>query len=126
MEFLLADWLGKPVWMWLGFHLVVAVLLAFDLGVLQKKTGDLGVKESLMLSAFYITLGLIFGAWVWWYISPAIGPRISHRLRDREVVVDGQRVRHRDDLRILRDPAPLLSIACCSGAFSPSSCCAVS
>ena len=73
MEFLLAEWLGKPVWMWLGFHLVVAVLLAFDLGVLQKKTGDLGVKESLLLSAFYITLGLIFGLWVWWYISPQAG-----------------------------------------------------
>ena len=73
MEFLLADWLGKPVWMWLGFHVVVAVLLAFDLGVLQKKTGDLGVKESLLLSAFYITLGLIFGGWVWWYVGPQSG-----------------------------------------------------
>jgi tellurite resistance protein TerC len=73
MEFLLAEWLGKPVWMWIGFHVIVAVLLAFDLGVLQKKTGDLGVKESLMLSAFYITLGLLFGAWVWWYVGPQSG-----------------------------------------------------
>jgi tellurite resistance protein TerC len=73
MEFLFADWLGKPVWMWIGFHVIVAVLLAFDLGVLQKKTGDLGVKESLMLSAFYITLGLLFGGWVWWYVSPQSG-----------------------------------------------------
>ncbi len=73
MEFLLADWLGKPVWMWIGFHVIVAILLAFDLGVLQKKTGDLGVKESLYLSAFYITLALIFGVWVWWYISPQSG-----------------------------------------------------
>jgi tellurite resistance protein TerC len=73
MEFLLADWLGKPVWMWVGFHVIVAILLAFDLGVLQKKTGDLGVKESLYLSAFYITLALLFGGWVWWYISPQSG-----------------------------------------------------
>ncbi len=73
MEFLLADWLGKPVWMWIGFHVIVAILLAFDLGVLQKKTGDLGVKESLYLSSFYITLALIFGVWVWWYISPQSG-----------------------------------------------------
>ena len=73
MEFLLADWLGKPVWMWIGFHVIVAILLAFDLGVLQKKTGDLGVKQSLYLSAFYITLALIFGVWVWWYISPQSG-----------------------------------------------------
>jgi tellurite resistance protein TerC len=73
MEFLLADWLGKPVWMWVGFHVIVAILLAFDLGVLQKKTGDLGVKESLLLSAFYITLGLLFGLWVWWYVGPQSG-----------------------------------------------------
>jgi len=73
MEFLLADWLGKPVWMWVGFHIIVAILLAFDLGVLQKKTGDLGVKESLLLSAFYVTLGLLFGAWVWWYVGPQSG-----------------------------------------------------
>jgi tellurite resistance protein TerC len=73
MEFLLAEWLGKPVWMWLGFHVIVAVLLAFDLGVLQKHTGDLGVRESLLLSLFYVTLGLIFGGWVWWYMSPQSG-----------------------------------------------------
>jgi tellurite resistance protein TerC len=38
MEFvstlLVAEWLGKPLWMWLAFHLIVFVLLAFDLGVL--------------------------------------------------------------------------------------------
>ena len=60
MDFLFVDWLGKPAWMWLGFHALVAVLLAFDLGVLQKRTGDLGVRESLMLSAFYVTLGGYF------------------------------------------------------------------
>jgi tellurite resistance protein TerC len=73
MEFLTADWLGKPAWMWLGFHLLVFVLLAFDLGVLQKRTKDLGVRESLMLSAFYVTLGLLFGVWVWHAVSPQAG-----------------------------------------------------
>lgn len=73
MDFLFADWLGKPVWMWLGFHALVAVLLAFDLGVLQKRTGDLGVKQSLLLSLFYVTLGLAFGGWVWAVVSPQSG-----------------------------------------------------
>jgi tellurite resistance protein TerC len=74
MELLLAEWLGKPVWMWLGFHIIVFILLAFDLGVLQKRHGgDLGVRESLMLSAFYITLGVAFGVLVWWGISPQSG-----------------------------------------------------
>ncbi|HEY8579570.1 MAG TPA: TerC family protein, partial [Beijerinckiaceae bacterium] len=70
MDFLTAEWLGKPVWMWVGFHILVFILLAFDLGVLQKKTKDLGVRESLYLSAFYVTLGLLFGGWVWTAISP--------------------------------------------------------
>lgn len=73
MDFLFADWLGTPIWMWAGFHILVAILLAFDLGVLQKHTGDLGVRESLYLSAFYVTLGLLFGGWIWWAVSPQSG-----------------------------------------------------
>lgn len=69
----MAEWLGKPVWMWAGFHALVAVLLAFDLGVLQKRTGDLGVRESLLLSVFYVTLGVAFGGWIWWAVSPQDG-----------------------------------------------------
>ena len=70
---LAAEWLGKPVWMWAGFHFAVFVLMAFDLGVLQRRARDYGVRESLYLSLFYIALGLAFGAWVWWAISPRAG-----------------------------------------------------
>ena len=78
MEFLFVDWLGKPVWMWLGFHALVGVLLAFDLGVLQKLMGKndagcMSVRESLLLSLFYVSLGLAFGVWVWWAVSPESG-----------------------------------------------------
>lgn len=73
MEFLFIDWLGKPIWMWTLFHIVVIALLAFDLGVLQRKTQDIGVKQSLYLSLFYISLGLLFGGFIWWYISPQSG-----------------------------------------------------
>jgi len=33
--------------------------------VLHRKQREIGVRESLLLSAFYITIGLGFGAWVW-------------------------------------------------------------
>ncbi len=73
-EMLVADVLGKPLWMWLAFHALVLLLLAFDLGFLHKDSEkEIGVKESLGLSAFYITLGLLFGAWVWWWIGPTAG-----------------------------------------------------
>jgi tellurite resistance protein TerC len=57
--------LGQPLWMWLGFFVVVGLLLAFDLGVLHKGAKEIGVRESLMLSAFYIVLGLAFAGFVW-------------------------------------------------------------
>lgn len=65
--------LTKPLWMWLIFGSVVAILMAFDLGVLHREAKEISVRESLMLSAFYITMGLAFGAWVWWSISPQAG-----------------------------------------------------
>jgi len=77
MEFLTslftADILGKAAWIWLVFIGIVAVLLAFDLGVLHKDDHEIGVKESLLLSAGYITIALSFGAWVWWYLGAQSG-----------------------------------------------------
>ena len=71
MEFLEFVWLGKPAWMWLGFMGLVALLLTFDLGVLHKNQREIGVAESLTLSAVYISLGLAFGGWVWWQLGEA-------------------------------------------------------
>ncbi len=60
-----APFLGQPIWMWLTFIGLVGLLLAFDLGVLHRDGKEIGVRESLLLSGFYITLGLAFGAFVW-------------------------------------------------------------
>jgi len=65
MDMLSTLWLGTPAWSWLVFLTIVVVLLAFDLGVLNKKDHVIGVKESLKLSALYLTAGLLFGLWVW-------------------------------------------------------------
>ncbi len=68
-EFLDLIWLGKPVWMWTAFLSIVVLLLAFDLGVLHKDDKELGVAESLWLSAFYIVIAMAFGGWIWWYFG---------------------------------------------------------
>jgi tellurite resistance protein TerC len=68
-----AEFIGKPVWLWLGFLGLVGVLLAFDLGVLNKQDKELGVAESLKLSVFYIAVALAFGAWIWWSMGPQPG-----------------------------------------------------
>jgi tellurite resistance protein TerC len=62
MEFLSALWLGTPIWMWLLFVGLVLALLVFDLGVLHKDDHEIGVAESLRLSAMYIAMGLGFAA----------------------------------------------------------------
>ncbi len=65
--FLIFEVLHKPVWMWLIFFAVVLFLLALDLGLLHKKQHEIGIKESLLMSAFYISMGFAFGGWVWWF-----------------------------------------------------------
>ena len=70
MEFLALLWLGKPVWMWLVFISIVLTLLVLDLGVFHKEDHEIGVAESLKMSAFYIALGLGFSGFVWWQIGP--------------------------------------------------------
>jgi tellurite resistance protein TerC len=71
--FLFSDWLGKPAWMWLAFMAIVVTLLVLDLGVLHREQREIEVRESLVLSAGYIGLGLAFGAWVWWYLGAQSG-----------------------------------------------------
>lgn len=66
MEFLEAAWLGKPLWMWAGFLTIVMALLVFDLGVLNRRDREMGIAESLRLSAFYIGFAMLFGAGIWW------------------------------------------------------------
>ena len=72
-DVLTGDFLGKPAWLWLVFMGLVGALLAFDLGVLNKSDKAIGVAESLKLSAFYIAVAVIFGAWVWWSMGPTSG-----------------------------------------------------
>ena len=73
IELLHSPFLGKPVWVWLLFAGVVVALLSFDLGVLHKDDREIGVRESLLLSAGYISIALMFGAWVWWYLGAQSG-----------------------------------------------------
>jgi tellurite resistance protein TerC len=73
MEFLFADWLGTPVWFWTVFIGIVIALTTFDLGILHKEDKEMGIGESLKLSAFYISIALAFGIWVWAQKGPELG-----------------------------------------------------
>ena len=82
MEFLTHVWLGMPVWIWLSFIAAVLLILAFDLGILHKEAHEIGVKESLWMSALYIGLGLAWAVAVWFIYykyggDKAIDPQIA-------------------------------------------------
>ncbi|UZW54440.1 TerC family protein [Sphingobium sp. JS3065] len=73
MEFLFTDWLGTPAWFWLAFFAIVVALTAFDLGFLHKENKEIGIRESLKLSIFYVGIACAFGAWVWFVRGPEPG-----------------------------------------------------
>lgn len=65
MAFATTTFLGTATWLWLLFIGIVVALLVFDLGVLHRDPHEIGVRESLLLSAGYISVGLLFGLLVW-------------------------------------------------------------
>ncbi|MBI3230996.1 MAG: TerC family protein [Burkholderiales bacterium] len=69
MDWLLIDVLGKPAWMWAVFLASVLLLVLFDLGVLHKKGEEIGVRQSLRLSGFYIGAACLFGLWLWYELG---------------------------------------------------------
>ena len=62
---LAGDFLGTPVYFWVAFITIVVGLLVFDLGVLHRDEHEISAKESLTLYAGYVSVAVLFGAWVW-------------------------------------------------------------
>lgn len=78
VEWLTADLAGKPVWEWLGFLLLVLGLLVLDLAYFgrgpQGEPREIGVRESLRLSALYVAVALAYAGWIYYRhdVDPAI------------------------------------------------------
>jgi tellurite resistance protein TerC len=53
------------IWEWAGFLLLVAAMLALDLGVLNRKDHVIRPREALKWSALWVALALAFGGFVW-------------------------------------------------------------
>ena len=61
--------MDKPWWMWASFLGFILLLLALDLGVFHKKAHTPSVKESLLMCGSYVTLGILYGFWVWFSLG---------------------------------------------------------
>jgi len=68
-------WFGIPGYVWLGFIGLVLALLIIDLGLFHRSPHEVGLKESIALSLFFITIGLgfsvIVGA-IYYHQDPAL------------------------------------------------------
>ena len=64
--------IATPVF-WVGFIVVVLALLAFDLGVFQRKAHEVSFKEAAIWSVFWIALSLVFGSWIYYHFGHVYG-----------------------------------------------------
>lgn len=69
MDILTDVLLGKPLWVWGVFIVLILGLMTFDLGILHRKYHAVKISESLWLSLFYILMGVSYGAWIWFYMG---------------------------------------------------------
>ncbi len=51
--------------LWILFNIFILLMLALDLGVFQRKTHAVSVKEALIWSAVWILLSLLFNLFIY-------------------------------------------------------------
>jgi hypothetical protein len=59
-----------PLWAWLTFAVLVAVLLFLDLFVFHRGAREVPFGEAMWLSVFWIAISLAFGVVVWFLAGP--------------------------------------------------------
>lgn len=62
-----------PLWAWAGFGLFILLMLALDLGVLNRKAHAVTYREAAVWSAVWVTLALIFAGLVFWQTDRQTG-----------------------------------------------------
>lgn len=58
--------MGLDTYFWIGFHIFIFIMLALDLGVFNKKTHRISLKEALTWTAVWISLALLFNVLVYY------------------------------------------------------------
>jgi tellurite resistance protein TerC len=61
---------AMPLWAWVTFFTFITAMLALDLGVFQRETHVVGMKEALAWCCVWVTLALSFGGLLWQWRGP--------------------------------------------------------
>ena len=70
---------GTPI-LYLGFTLLVIVLLAVDFFVLKAQGAHrVSMKEAAAWSVVWIAIALVFGGWLWWYLDGRFGREVANK-----------------------------------------------
>lgn len=59
----------EPSWMWTAFFAFIALMLWLDLGVFNKKSHSISIRESLMWTGIWISLALLFNVGIFFYFG---------------------------------------------------------
>lgn len=70
MDFLVNEFAGQPIWLWLGFFAVIGALLWLDLGVVNAHDEVISPKKSALMWAGFATLAVLFGLYVAFVYEP--------------------------------------------------------
>ena len=62
-----------PIWAWAGFAVFILLMLALDLGVLNRKAHVIKYREAVTWSIVWVTLALLFAAGVYWKLGTQTG-----------------------------------------------------
>lgn len=75
--------------LWIGFGVVVLIMLALDLGVFNRKSHTISLKEAGIWTAVWIALSLVFGAVVWGFLGQQAGVQfVTGYLIEKSLSVD--------------------------------------
>lgn len=62
--------MNATVVFWIGFHVLIVILLIADLGFFHRKAHSIKFKEACVLSICWIALSLIFNALIYFFLGP--------------------------------------------------------
>lgn len=62
--------MSQNTMLWVGFHILVFILLFIDLFVINKKAHEISVREALKWTTFWIALAVLFCGGVWFWGTP--------------------------------------------------------
>jgi tellurite resistance protein TerC len=64
---------AMPVWAWIGFFVFIAAMLAIDLGVFQRDSHEVKMKEALAWCGVWFALAMTFNGVVWHWRGAELG-----------------------------------------------------